>query len=88
MREAAKDGREVGELRLDEAFTWRAGDVLKEGDAPGCCDGHFIGKFQFIRLRKGFFRTFKSDALQTYPTSFAFSLWDRKENERRLLLHA
>jgi len=36
MREAAKDGREVGELRLDEAFTWRAGDVLKEGDAPGC----------------------------------------------------
>ena len=35
MREAAKSGREVGERRLDVAFTWRAGDALKEGGYAG-----------------------------------------------------
>lgn len=35
MRKAEKSGRQVGERRLDEAFTWRAGDALKEGGYAG-----------------------------------------------------
>lgn len=31
MRDAEKAGQNVGDLRLDEAFTWRAGDLLQGG---------------------------------------------------------
>jgi hypothetical protein len=59
MRKASKLGQKVGERRLDEAFTWRAGDVLKEGGYAGL----LVMATSLINssssdYRKGFFTTF------------------------------
>jgi hypothetical protein len=59
MSKALKLGRKVGERRLDEAFTWRAGDVLKEGGHAGL----LVMATSLINssssdYRKGFFNTF------------------------------
>lgn len=59
IRKASKLGRQVGERRLDEAFTWRAGDALKEGGYAGL----LIMATSLVNsgssdFRKGFFTTF------------------------------
>ncbi len=59
IRKAAKSGREVGERRLDEAFTWRAGDALKEGGYAGLLVmATTLLKPSSSGYRKGFFNTF------------------------------
>ncbi len=59
MHEASKLGREVGERRLDEAFTWRAGDALKEGGYAGLLVmATSLVNSSSSDYRKGFFTTF------------------------------
>lgn len=59
MREAEKSGREVGERRLDEAFTWRAGDALKEGGYAGLLVmATSLVNSSSSGYRKGFFSAF------------------------------
>jgi len=59
MREAVKVGREVGDRRLDEAFTWRAGDALKEGGFAGLLVmATSLVNSSSSEYRKGFFTTF------------------------------
>ncbi len=59
MREAVKLGRKVGEHRLDEAFTWRAGDALKEGGYAGLLVmATSLVNSSSSDYRKGFFTTF------------------------------
>lgn len=59
MSKASKSGREVGERRLDEAFTWRAGDALKEGGYAGLLVmATSLVNSSSSDFRKGFFTTF------------------------------
>jgi len=59
LREASKSGREVDERRLDEAFTWRAGDALKEGGYAGLLvmATSLVNSSSSV-YRKGFFTAF------------------------------
>jgi hypothetical protein len=59
MREAAKVKREVGRRRLDEAFTWRAGDVLQpKGHAALLIMATSLFNSSSSDYRKGFFAAF------------------------------
>lgn len=59
MRKASRSGRNVGERRLDEAFTWRAGDVLKEGGYAGLLVmATSLLNSSSSDYRKGFFTAF------------------------------
>jgi hypothetical protein len=60
MREAAKQGRTVGEKRLDEAFTWRAGDLLhSEGCAGLLVKATTLVNSTSAAYRKAFFKTYE-----------------------------
>lgn len=59
IKEAARIGRHVGKLRMDEAFSWRVGDTLVENG----CAGLLIMATSLVNsssasYRKNFFRTF------------------------------
>ncbi len=59
MRKASKLGREGGERRLDEAFTWRAGGALKEGGYAGLLImATSLVNSSSSNYRKGFFTAF------------------------------
>ena len=59
MSKASKSGREVGERRLDEAFTWRAGGTLKEDGYAGLLImATSLVNSSSSDFRKGFFTTF------------------------------
>jgi N-6 DNA Methylase len=57
IRKEARRGRDVGERRLDEAFTWRAGDTLKEdGHAGLLIMATTLVNSSSARYRRAFFR--------------------------------
>lgn len=59
MGEAIKNGREVGERRLDEAFSWRAGDLLdKEGCAGLLIKATTLVNSSSSAYRKEFFKSY------------------------------
>ena len=59
MSKASKSGQEVGERRLDEAFTWRAGEALKEDGYAGLLImATSLVNSSSSDFRKGFFTIF------------------------------
>ena len=57
INDAAKKGRKVGERRLDEAFTWRASDLLHEqGFAGLLIKATTLVNSSSAEYRKGFFK--------------------------------
>ena len=59
IHKAVKNGREVGERRLDEAFSWRAGDLLRgEGCAGLLIKATTLVNSSSAAYRKGFFEAY------------------------------
>lgn len=58
MRDAEKVNREVGDRRLDEAFTWRAGELLRDGGFAGLLiKATSLVNSSSSQFRRGFFST-------------------------------
>lgn len=59
IHKAAKDGREVGARRLDEAFSWRAGNLLREEGCAGLLvKATTLVNSSSAAYRKGFFEAY------------------------------
>lgn len=57
INEAAKQGRKIGDRRLDEAFTWRASDLLHEHGAAGLLiKATTLVNSTSAEYRRGFFK--------------------------------